>query len=351
MKEDRVPASGARPGWLLRIERAMRPLDYLPRGVALGAGAAMGAGAGMALGWSGELWTLAAGATLLGGAWWLVASAEPVAVVEHRVRAVPPPPAEPPPLPAAEPPPPPRLSDALGMVELPGGRFWMGSAEGDPWAYPDEHPRHAVEVAAFSMASYAVTQKLYRKVTGSDPGSPKRDALPANNVSWFDAIAFCNRLSEREGLAPAYVVEGESVTWQEEADGYRLPTEAEWEYACRAGTETAYSYGNAQARLGDFAWYAQNAYGPQPVGRKQPNPWGLHDMHGNMWEWCWDSLERYPYKGPTLTAPAGGGRVARGGSFVFVPRHLRSARRFECPPVGRKWDFGFRCVRGPRRQP
>jgi sulfatase modifying factor 1 len=325
----------ARPRWLLRIERAMRPLDHLPRSAALGAGAAAGAAAGLVLGWSGEPWTLAVGATLLAGAGWLVASAEPIAVVERTA------PAKPPPLP----------SEALEMIDLPGGWFWMGSAENDRRADDDEHPQHEVEVSAFSIAKHVVTQKLYQEVMGENPSNPKGEDLPANNVNWHGAIEFCNRLSDQEGLARAYLTgEGFFVRRVPGADGYRLPTEAEWEYACRAGTKTAYSFGDDEAMRDDFAWFAGNATDVQPVGLKKPNPWGLHDMNGNVWDWCWDLYESYPYKGPSATIPAGGDRVLRGGSFVG-PRFLRSAVRDRNRPLGRSRDIGLRCVRGPRPQP
>jgi formylglycine-generating enzyme required for sulfatase activity len=332
----------------LRIERAMRPLDHLPRGAALGAGAAAGAAAGLVLGWSGEPWTLAAGATVLAGAGWLVASAEPVAVVERTAPAAPPPPVEPP---APVEPPPARLSEALEMIDLPGGRFWMGSEEGDARAFSDEHPQHEVDVSVFSMAKHVVTQKLYQKVMGENPSSPKGEDLPANNLTWHDAIAFCNRLSDQEGLARAYLTGEGIVRRVPGADGYRLPTEAEWEYACRAGTKTAYSLGDDESRLGDFAWFEGNASDVQPVGRKRPNPWGLHDMHGSVWEWCWALYEPYPYKGPSATIPADGDRVHRGGSFFNDPGVLRSARRFGRRPGDRDRHIGLRCVRGPRRQP
>jgi formylglycine-generating enzyme required for sulfatase activity len=336
----------ARPAWLRRIERRMRPLDHLPRGVALGAGAAVGVGAGIALGWIGEPWTLAPGALLLAGAGWLVASAQPVAVVQRKVAAVKLPTPEPTPV---EPPATP-LSEALGMVDLPGGRFGMGSAEGDPRAYPDEHPRHEVEVGAFAMAKYVVTQKLYREVMNSDPGDPQGDDLPANNVSWFDAVRFCNALSVKEGLRPAYLIgEGEEPVVEQNptVDGFRLPTEAEWEYAARAGTTSAYSFGDDEARLDKYAWWSHNSkYQPHPVGTRKPNPWGLFDVHGNVYEWCWDPYG--PYDKPR---PTGGDRVVRGGSFMDSdPRSLRSASRVGLPPGSRSQLIGFRCARGGSRQ-
>jgi len=349
----------ARPAWLRRIERRLRPLDYLSRRAAFGAGGVAGVGAGIALGWSGEPWTLAAGATLLVGAGWLVASAEPVAVVERRGKlpaAVPLLPAQapalPPPLAKPRPPQPPApLSEALGMVDLPGGRFWMGSAARDPRAYPEEHPRHEVEVGPFAMAKYVVTQKLYREVMNSNPGSHNGADLPANNMSWFDALRFCNALSVRERLLPAYRIgEGDApvVGWDPTADGFRLPTEAEWEYAARAGTTSAYSFGDDEALLGEYAWWSRNAEGkPHPVGTRKPNPWGLFDVHGNVYEWCWDEYGSYDER-----RPSGGTRVVRGGSFWHsFPRDLRSAYRHWHPPEKRYLLIGFRCARGGPASP
>ena len=239
----------------------------------------------------------------------------------------------------------------MEMVELPGGTFWMGSRDEDPAAFDSEKPRHRVEVAPFAIGRYAVTQAHFAAVMGENPGDPKGDAWPVNKVSWVDAANFCNRLSEQEGLQPAYIIQGEDVSWERQAEGYRLPTEAEWEYAARAGTETAWSFGDDEGQVGDHAWYAANASSRvHAVGEKKPNPWGLHDMHGNVWEWCWDWHGHYVTSrdqsvnpsGP----PAGGGRVLRGGSWDLDPGWLRSAYRRRFRPAGRLRFVGFRCVRG-----
>jgi formylglycine-generating enzyme required for sulfatase activity len=140
--------------------------------------------------------------------------------------------------------------------------------------------------------------------------------------------------------------------WDRTADGYRLPTEAEWEYACRAGTETPWFWGGSEADAGQFAWFSGNSGGTvRPVMAKEPNPWGLFDMAGNVWEWCWDRYgdyaaeEQQDPEGP----PLGWWRVLRGGSFVDVPRDLRSADRSGGEPGGRDDHIGFRCVRGSGR--
>ena len=169
------------------------------------------------------------------------------------------------------------------------------------------------------------------------------------NVSWNDAIAFCNKLSEREGLRPYYRF---GAGEQSSGDGYRLPTEAEWEYACRAGSLTRYSFGDDTASLGGFAWF--NEYlskgSTHPVGQKQPNAFGLYDMHGNVSEWCWDGgyEERY-YANSPLNDPQGpskaAGRVLRGGSWLNNPRYCRSALRYWYAPGLRGGDLGFRVAR------
>jgi eukaryotic-like serine/threonine-protein kinase len=245
---------------------------------------------------------------------------------------------------------------AIEMVAIPAGRFLMGSPEEEEGRFDNEGPVHEVGISAFRCMKTPVTRRLYTAVMGADPGRPEgpADDRPVNNVSWLDAIEFCNRLSEREGLAPCYERTGDEVTWRREAGGYRLPTEAEWEYACRAGTRTRWSFGDDEGRLADHAWYGGNAGGePQPAGQKKPNPWGLYDMHGNVWEWCWDLYG--PFEPASAEDPAGpadgAGRLLRGGSFFGTAGDLRSAFRDRGGPEIRFRNFGFRCVRGPRRQP
>ncbi len=171
------------------------------------------------------------------------------------------------------------------------------------------------------------------------------------NVTWDDAIAFCNRLSDREGYRRCYRRRFKRWVCDWRADGYRLPTEAEWEYACRAGTTTRYAFGDDPERLGNYAWFAENASGQvQAVGQKWPNRWGLYDMHGNVWEWCWDRYsERYlPDEVVNPVGPASGSfRVVRGGSFDVSPELLRSARRDGDLPEVFAVSLGFRCVRVP----
>ena len=233
------------------------------------------------------------------------------------------------------------------VVQLPGGRFMMGTKD-----EIDATP-HEVVVSSFSIDKHLVTQEQFQKVMGSNPSRWKGDKNPVEQVRWSDAVRFCNKRSELEGLQPCYDLK----TWRCDfaANGYRLPTEAEWEYACRAGTTTAFFFGDTPAKLGEYAWYDKNSGGhPRPVGQKQPNPWGLYDLSGNVWEWCNDFYQvdyylqaprenpRGPEKGET--------KVVRGGAWRFSAESCRSGYRYNESPgytdVCFGYDiYGFRCVR------
>jgi formylglycine-generating enzyme required for sulfatase activity len=247
-----------------------------------------------------------------------------------------------------------------GMVSIPGGTFTMGSPDTEDGRDGDEGPRHSVTVSGFSMGRYEVTRAEYRAVMGRNPSHFSGDNLPVGLVSWYDAIAYCNALSIREGLTPAYTIDNRSdpnntsstddlkwtVTWNREANGYRLPTEAEWEYACRAGTSTPYYTGNnittSQANYEEY-WGQE----PTPVGSFAPNPWGLYDMHGNVAEWCWDWYGSYSSDSQTdPDGPStGAGRVGRGGWWSHPVQYLRSANRGNGTPSGGDRLLGFRLVR------
>ena len=225
-----------------------------------------------------------------------------------------------------------------GFVRIPGGTFMMGSTANEPGRDNDE-VQHQVTVSSFYMGRYEVTQKEYQEVMDRNPSHFKGDNLPVENVSWFDAVMYCNWRSQLEGLTPVYTISGSgdnrTVTWNRNAngraDGYRLPTEAEWEYACRAGTTTAYNTGAAISD--NTGWYSANSdRTTHPVGQKPANAWGLYDMHGNVSEWCWDRYGDYSTGAPMETNPFGASsgsyRVLRGGSWFLIAQYLRSAYRY-----------------------
>jgi uncharacterized repeat protein (TIGR02543 family) len=248
-----------------------------------------------------------------------------------------------------------------GMASVPGGAFTMGSP-GTEADRSSNEVQHEVTVSSFYMGVHEVTQKEYLDTMESWPGTAPSgtyglgDSYPMYYVSWLDAIEYCNQRSEDENLTPAYTVSGETVTWDKSASGYRLPTEAEWEYACRAGTTTPFSTGGniTTARANYDGNYPYNG---NPAGEYRgkttvagffaPNAYGLYDMHGNVWEWCWDWYGDYasgPLADP-VGAVSGASRVLRGGSWNGLAKHLRSAYRGSYTPSYRYIDFGFRLVR------
>lgn len=233
------------------------------------------------------------------------------------------------------------------MVSIPGGQFTMGDKD-----EPDATP-HEVVVSPFLMDKCLVTQEQYEKLMGDNPSRWKSPKNPVEQVRWSDCVKFCNARSQAEGLKPCYNLQ----TWECDftADGYRLPTEAEWECACRAGTKTAYFFGDNPSQLGDYAWFEKNSGGhPQPVGQKKPNPWGLFDICGNLWQWCNDlyGVEYYaqsPKENPR-GPKEGDSRVVRGGAWKFSGDNCRSGYRYNENPgyvdVCFGYDiYGFRCVR------
>lgn len=196
--------------------------------------------------------------------------------------------------------------------------------------------RRTVPVAAFELASCPVTRERYASVTGAAPDGPGGPSAPVTEVSWPDALRYCNLLSQALGLRPCYLLgddpDARDARWDRDADGYRLPTEAEWEYACRAGSADV-RYGP----LDTIAWHRGNSGGRlHPVATRQPNAWGLHDMIGNVWEWCWDLYD------PEVYGPY---RVFRGGGWQDEPRGARAACRRKSHPTLRIDDLGFRLTR------
>jgi formylglycine-generating enzyme required for sulfatase activity len=229
------------------------------------------------------------------------------------------------------------------FVRINGGTFRMGSPATEVGRHVREGPQHSVTVSGFSMSKYEVTQKEWTAVMGNNPSYFKGDNLPVEQVSWYDAIEYCNKRSVKEGLTPAYTRNGDTVTWNRRANGYRLPTEAEWEYACRAGTTTAYSTGGS-ITTGQANY---NIGKTTNVGSYSANAWGLYDMHGNVWEWCWDWYGNYSSGAQTdpVGASSGTSRLARGGSWYSDAQHVRSAYRNYGTPSGRSSRLGFRLVR------
>ena len=231
------------------------------------------------------------------------------------------------------------------MVYISGGTFTMGSPANERGRSANEGPQHQVTVSPFYMEKYPVTQAEYEEIMGTNPSSFQGSDLPVEQVSWFDALDYCNKLSLSEGLTPVYTINGNNASWNPDANGYRLPTEAEWEYACRAGTQTPFNCGTS---VGDAGWYSANSGGmTHPVGQKQPNSWGLYDMHGNVLEWCWDLLGNYTADAQTdpQGVSSGTNRVYRGGCWRFEAIQTRSAFRFGNYPSLRINFVGFRIVR------
>ncbi|MDR1507028.1 MAG: formylglycine-generating enzyme family protein [Treponema sp.] len=236
------------------------------------------------------------------------------------------------------------------MIAVPGGTFMMGSNEG---AYRQNERVHEVSLRSFFVSETEVTQELYQAVMKENPSQFKGNDYPVENISWFDAVKFCNALSEESGLPPAYVINGDSVTWNRESAGYRLPTEAEWEYAARGGQNGFLGElgkaGYAGSLVpGDVAWYSANSgRRTQPVKKKLPNELGIYDMSGNVLEWCWDWFDDYP-SGPVYDpdgAAAGRHKVFRGGAFVNMVNQIRISFRVGNPPSTKANSVGFRLAR------
>ncbi len=233
------------------------------------------------------------------------------------------------------------ITNSIGMklVLIPKGTFMMGSPESEKGRKENE-TQHEVTISKdYYLGVYEVTQAQYEKVIGKNPsrfqgaivGNENAD-LPVENVSWHDAVEFCKKLSDLPEEKKAGRV-------------YRLPTEAQWEYACRAGGETAYSFGESSESMCDYAWFNGNGnFQTHPVGENKANAWGLYDMHGNMGEWCSDWYGRYP-KGAVSdpTGPKEGSlRVNRGGSWHYEAASCRSAVRYGNVPSYRFRNYGFR---------
>lgn len=210
--------------------------------------------------------------------------------------------------------------EGLRFVLIEEGSFIMGSEDG---SY-DQRPPHQVTVSAFFIANAEVPQRLWTSVMNDNPSTKVHPGLPVHNVSWFNAVSFCNNISEATGLKPAYTIDGSDVKWNKSANGFRLPTEAEWEYAARGGTQAEDTQFSGSSEPDLIAWYQENSGDSLHASReKEPNELGLFDMSGNLAEWCWDWYSRETYEshvnendtynpdGPDI----GTTRVMRGGSW------------------------------------
>jgi formylglycine-generating enzyme required for sulfatase activity len=239
-------------------------------------------------------------------------------------------------------------TNSIGMkfVAIAAGSFEMGSPSSEKDRGSDESQHRVRLTKSFLMATTEVTQGQWQAVMGSNPSrfSSCGADCPVEKVSWFDAVKFANALSKKEGLRAAYRISGWSVSWDKSANGYRLPTEAEWEYAARGGQSHVYSGSNTVSSVG---WTKENSGSKtHKVAGKRANAWGLYDMTGNVWEWVWDRYGNYGGSSTDPVGPQSGDiRVFRGGSWSIKPAFARVAFRFRKFPDYRGNDLGLRLVR------
>ncbi|MEW6234771.1 MAG: formylglycine-generating enzyme family protein [Candidatus Omnitrophota bacterium] len=242
-----------------------------------------------------------------------------------------------------------KTASGTAMILIPGGEFTMGSHSGNA----DEAPAHKVFVSGFAMDKYEVQQENYENFMLAAPSHFKGPNNPVEQVRWSDAAKYCNARSREEKLQPCY----DEITYEcrFEANGYRLPTEAEWEYACRAGSNADYDFGGDPQKLSKYGWFEENSN--KKTGRsgmKKPNNWGLCDMYGNVMEWCQDVYDENYYKNSPERDPRGPAdgdkRILRGGAWNSSANACRAASRMaDAPGIAdacfARDAYGFRCVR------
>lgn len=252
------------------------------------------------------------------------------------------------------------ITNSLGMRLrlIPSGIYQRGSPP-DEWGRSHDELRHRARIPyPFYMAVMETTQREYEEIMGANPSQfDLAPDFPVDRVLWEEALEFCNALSRREGFPPVYERRGDGWVGFPERDGYRLPYEAEWEFACRAGSTNAFHNGpiepleEGSATLQRVAWFKENSRGqPQPVGQLEPNAWGLYDILGNLHEWCWDWYAPYPRDHESdFTGPAAGeARVVRGGGWYSTMEQTRCAARRPWYPFNHWNSLGFRIVRTVR---
>jgi formylglycine-generating enzyme len=232
---------------------------------------------------------------------------------------------------------------AVDMISIPGNTFIMGGV-----------PSHSVTLSSYRISSTEITQRQWFAIMGTNPSSHIGDNYPLEQISWYQAVAFCNKLSIQQGKPPCYSINGNTAPadWSNgtiqmnRTGGYRLPTEAEWEYAARGGQSTHYSGTNDDAMLPDYAWYFDNATNTMPVGKRLPNAYGLYDMTGNVWEWCWDWYAAFTSDAQTdPTGPATGSyKSLRGGAWSNSKTYCIDTYRLTRGPITGYDYFGLRVV-------
>lgn len=243
------------------------------------------------------------------------------------------------------------------MVRVDAGIFLMGSREDEPRAEKNEMVQREVKVNSFEMCKFEVAvwqwQEYVKENKLQMPPKPNwgwKDNSPINNITWLDAVNFCNWLSKKDKLQPAYSKIGPNWVCNFKANGYRLPTEAEWEFACKGGKLTKELKFSGNDDPNKIAWHKLNSAGaPHTVGTKIPNELGIYDLNGNVWEWCWDWYGEEYYRlniNDNPTGPERGDRrVVRGGSWDSVIEYLRPTNRISTPPASTHEFYGFRVVR------